>query len=162
MIATVSKRLNHIGIGVPNIEEAVNWYQDVLGLRLISGPKLVTREASPQAVNVLGQSFGKMRIAHMVGDDAVGFELFELIDPSHERRPDPVEFWKNGIFHLCITDHDIEGITRRIVGTGGTQLSEIWFERPPSTERRMVYCADPFGTVIEVYTHPYELMQGEP
>jgi hypothetical protein len=29
----------------------------------------------------------------------VGFELFQLIDPPHERRATSLEFWKNGFSH---------------------------------------------------------------
>jgi serralysin len=27
-------------------------------------------------------------------------ELFQLIDPPHERRPDEMEYWKSNVFHL--------------------------------------------------------------
>ena len=161
-MSTIAPKLfNHIGIGVPDVDAAIAWYERVFGFRLISGPNRITSASAsgPQARNVLGPTFGEMRQAHMIDGNGLGLELFQLIDPPHERRADPIEFWKNGIFHFCITDPDIEGAVRRIVEAGGRQLSDIWLERPPSREHKMVYCADPFGTVIEIYTHSYEDMQ---
>lgn len=157
-----SRHFNHVGVGVPDVEAAIEWYRKVFGFRLVSGPNHVQRTSASgeQARDVLGSSFGEMWQAHMVTADGIGIEFFQLIDPPHERRKDEIEFWRNGIFHFCITDPEIEDAVRRITEAGGKQLSRIWLERPPSPNHKMVYCADPFGTVIEIYTHSYEDMQG--
>ncbi len=159
---TYPRSFNHIGISVPDIGKAVAWYRDILGFSLVSGPYEIDHSTlgGEQAVNVLGFDFRRMRMAHMAAANGVGIELFQLIDPPYQAPGERVEYWKGGIFHLCITDPDIEGLTKRIVESGGRQLSKIWQERPPSVEHRMVYCADPFGIVIEIYTHSYEAMQG--
>lgn len=156
------RAVNHIGVGVADVDAAIGWYRDVMGFRLISGPMDV-RAGSPggaKAVNVLGPGFRHMRLAHMTSGNGVGLELFQLIDPPHERRPDEVEYWKSNVFHICITDPDIEGMAARIVASGGAQISKIWSERDENGEYRMCYCRDPFGSVIEIYTHSYELIQG--
>ncbi|MGD0186314.1 MAG: VOC family protein [Roseiarcus sp.] len=154
--------INHIGVGVADLEAAIDWYRTVLGFRLISGPKEISAEAlgGDQAVDVLGPSFRRMRMAHMTSANGVGLELFQLIDPPHERRPDTVEFWKSGFFHICVTDPDIDALSAKIVETGGDLISMLWVERGHTSEYRMCYCRDPFGNVIEIYTHSYELMQG--
>lgn len=151
--------INHIGVGVADLDAAIEWYGLVMGFRLISGPVEV-RSNNAQAVNVLGPDFKHMRQAHLVSANGVGLELFQLIDPPHERRPDVVEYWKSGPFHFCVTDPDVPAMVARIVAAGGTQLSEIWNERDGDPECRMCYCRDPFGCVIEVYSHSYELLQG--
>ena len=154
---------NHVGISIPDLDTAIAWYRDVLGFALLSGPHDVDfaePRVGEQARDVLGGDFKRMRMAHVLTPNGIGIELFQLIDPPHEPKERPVEYWRSGIFHLCITHKDIEGLAKKIVDHGGRQLSKIWMERPPSSEYKMVYCADPFGTVIEIYTHSYRDMQG--
>lgn len=43
---------------------------------------------------------------------------------------------------------------------GGKQLSEIWNDREPHSEFKMVYCQDPWGTLVEIHTHDYIWVQG--
>jgi catechol 2,3-dioxygenase-like lactoylglutathione lyase family enzyme len=160
-MSTYPRSLNHIGVSVADIDAAIRWYQDVLGFRLFAGPTEVSIDsaAGEQAHDVLGTVFRKMRIAHLTTGSGVGVELFQSIDPRHERRETAVEFWKSGVFHFCVTDPDIEALAAKIVATGGRRLSKIWNDRPSSNEHRMVYCQDPFGTLIEIHTHSYEIVQ---
>jgi catechol 2,3-dioxygenase-like lactoylglutathione lyase family enzyme len=160
----ISCEFNHVGVSIPDLDRGIAWYCEVLGFSLLSGPHAVDFQQpmrGEQACDVLGPDFKRMRMAHLVTPNGVGIELFQLIDPPHEPSSGVVQYWRGGIFHLCITHKDIEGLTHRIVASGGRQLSRIWLERPPSTEHKMVYCADPFGTVIEIYTHDYKEMQGK-
>jgi catechol 2,3-dioxygenase-like lactoylglutathione lyase family enzyme len=154
--------LHHIAVGVSDIDAAIEWYENVLGYRVFTGPVELTVEGDGrgQLRDVLGPKFRRLKIAHLSTGTGVGLELFESIDPPHERRDEAVEFWKSGTFHFCVTDPDIEGLVKRIVDHGGKQLTQIWDDRPPGNTFRMVYCQDPFGTLIEVHTHSYEIVQG--
>jgi len=80
--------------------------------------------------------------------------------PPHERRDPPLEYWKSGFFHICVTDPDIEGLAGRIASSGGRQRSKIWQTDPSTNEYRLCYCEDPFGNIIEIYTHNYETLYG--
>lgn len=153
--------INHVGAVVPDIEAAIRWYRDVMGFGLVAGPFDLTPDGptGQQTIDVLGQRLKHLKIAHMSTANGVGLELFEPVDPPFERRSDTIEFWRGGFFHICVTDPDVEGLVARIVETGGKQLSDFWPERPPLTEFRMCYCADPFDNVVEVYSHQYENMQ---
>ena len=161
MTLTTPRPLHHIGIGVSDIDAAIKWYEEVLGYRVFTGPVLLSLENDNrgQLRNVLGPGFRKLKIAHLSTGGGCGLELFQSIDPPHERRTENAEYWKSGTFHFCVTDPDIEGLVAKIKTSGGKQLSEIWDDRPPSNFR-MVYCQDPFGTLIEVHTHSYEIVQG--
>jgi catechol 2,3-dioxygenase-like lactoylglutathione lyase family enzyme len=161
-MTTYPRSLNHVGVGVADIDAAICWYQEVLGFRLFAGPREVSVESpgGEQAQDVLGKEFRQMRIAHLTTGSGVGVELFQSIDPPHQRRSTEVEFWKSGVFHFCVTDPDIETLTARIVASGGKQLSQIWNDRPADARYKMVYCQDPFGTLIEIHTHSYEIVQG--
>ena len=161
MTFTCPRPLHHIGIGVSDIDAAIKWYEEVMGYRVFTGPIVLSLEndSRGQLRNVLGPGFRKLKIAHLSTGGGCGLELFQSIDPPHERRTENAEFWKSGTFHFCVTDPDIEGLVAKIKASGGKQLSEIWDDRPPHNYR-MVYCQDPFGTLIEVHTHSYEIVQG--
>jgi catechol 2,3-dioxygenase-like lactoylglutathione lyase family enzyme len=160
------RSFNHVGVGVSDLDQAIKWYRAVFGFTLLRGPfEVCTDDGSysgRQAADVLSNRFRHMRMAHMSTGNCVGIELFQLLDPPHEKRSTPLEYWKNGFFHICITDPDVPGTVGRIVQHGGKQLSEIWSIEPESKERKMCYCEDPFGNILEIYSHSYDQMYEGP
>jgi len=152
--------LNHVAVSVPDIEAAVAWYSKVFGFTVIAPPGTVEADGSHfanLAGNICGPRFGGMKIAHMVTGDGNGFELFEFLGPKPERREDTMEYWKNGFFHIAITDPDVPGKVAEIVAEGGLQRSDIWSLFPGETpDIQVCYCEDPFGNVIEMISHRYE------
>lgn len=155
------RAVNHIGVGVADIERAIRWYQEVLGFTLLRGPKTVRGDDPDADVrDVLGPDCNALLHAHMVSVNGIGLELFQLLDPPHERREPSLEYWKSGFFHICVTDPDIEGLAARIAASGGRQRSKIWRNDPTTDEYRLCYCEDPFGNVLEIYTHNYETLYG--
>jgi hypothetical protein len=82
--------------------------------------------------------------------------MFEFIDPRYERPDDMFEYWRGGFNHICVVDPDIETLTQRIVDRGGKmRTSRIWelFEDKPY---KICYCEDPWGSVIELYSHSHQ------
>lgn len=161
MTASVPRPINHIGIGVPDLDKAIAWYEELLGYRLVAGPVTLDSELdrTGRFVEILGESARRLRVAHLSTGGGPGIELFEAIDPPHEPRSGSVEFYRSGPFHICVTDPDVAGLASRIAASGGRQRSRLWFARPPSEEFVMAYCQDPFGTIIEIHSHPYEVVQ---
>jgi catechol 2,3-dioxygenase-like lactoylglutathione lyase family enzyme len=161
--ATYPRSINHVGVGVADIERAIHWYQEVLGFTLLMGPMEVRAEPGYRANevrDVLGQNFNAMLQAHMVSVNGIGIELFQLLDPPHEKREPPLEYWKSGFFHICVTDPNIEELAERIASSGGRQRSKVWRIDSRTENYRLCYCEDPFGNIIEIYTHNYETLYG--
>jgi len=157
------KPLNHVGICVSDLDGAILWYQNVLGYRLFSGPFDLTLDSpiGEQIQDVLGDRCEHVRIAHLSTGGGVGIELFQSVLPRPRlSKEDRVNFDLPGPFHICVTDPNIEQLITRISESGGVQISKIWCDRPPFDKYKMVYCKDPFGTVIEIHTHSYEVVQG--
>jgi len=151
---------NHVGVSVPDIDAAIDWYQRVFGFVLIAKPVLVENDGShfgDLVADICGDKFGAEKIAHMVTGDGTGFELFEFVDPKPERREDTMEYWKNGFFHIAITHPDVEAKVQEIVENGGRKRSKVW-ELFPGEGIKVCYCEDPFGNVIEIVSHRYEQM----
>ena len=159
---TYPRTFSHIGLSVPSVTEAVKFYEDVMGWYTIMTPSDVVEDDSPIGVmctDVFGPGWGKFRIAHMSTGDGIGIELFEF--PNNETPEDNFEFWKTGIFHYCVQDLDIEGLVEKIVAHGGKQRMPIREYYPGEKPYRMVYCEDPFGNLVEIYSHSYELTYSE-
>lgn len=151
------RALNHVGITVPDIEKAIAWYGEVFGFRLIMGPRTLAPGAHSTAETrrIFGPEFKKALQAHLVTANGVGIELFQFVDPPTEIPENNMEYWKVGVFHLCFTDPDIEALAQKIADTGGKQRTPV-YNFVPGTDRKLVYCQDPFGNIIELFSHSYE------
>lgn len=156
--AVYPKSFSHIGISVPDLDQAVEFYTSVMGWYVIMPPTEVIDDDSPIGVmctDVFGPNWGSFRIAHLATADRVGVEMFQF--RNAERPANNFEFWKTGVFHFCVQDPDVEGLAQRICEAGGKQRMPVRYYYPGEKPYRMVYCEDPFGNILEIYSHSYEL-----
>jgi catechol 2,3-dioxygenase-like lactoylglutathione lyase family enzyme len=141
--------VTHVGITVPDVTRAARWYREVLGFEPL-GPPVEVRpgegHAGAAAADVLGPGFVTLRQAHLTGANGVALELFEF-----ERPPEGM----TGLFHFCVVAPDVARTARRIASHGGRRTSRVWqvFEGEPY---RSCYCRDPFGNLVELYSHTHE------
>ena len=152
------RSFSHIGLSVPDLEKAVEFYTEVLGWYLIMPPTDIMEDDSAIGVmctDVFGSGWGSFRIAHLSTGDRIGVEVFQF--PNHETPEDNFEYWKTGVFHFCVQDPDVEGLADRIVRHGGKQRMPVRYYFPGEKPYRMVYMEDPFGNILEIYSHSYEL-----
>jgi lactoylglutathione lyase family protein len=156
---TYPRCFSHIGISVTDLDRAVEFYSKALGLYIIMAPTTIRHDDSAigqMCDDVFGEGWGSFRIAHLSTGEGIGIELFEF--RNAERRADNFEYWKTGIFHFCVKDPDVEGLVKRIEEYGGRQrMKQVRYYYPGQKPYRMVYCEDPFGNIIEIYSHSYEL-----
>ena len=139
--------ITHVGLSVPDLDRALAWYGDILGFEALGPPTSVRAHdghAGTVAADVLGDS-GSFRQAHLAGANGVALELFEF--EGNRRRP--------GLFHFCLVAPDVRRTAERIAASGGRRRSRVWeiFRGEPYLT---CYCEDPFGTVIELYSHSHE------
>lgn len=152
------KIINHVAISVPDLDLAVNWYKEVFGFTVVREPVEFVPDDTLKGMairDIHGPSLKKVRMVWLSSANQVGFEIFEYIEPKAERRTDNFEYWKSGFIHICITDPDIEGLCKKISETGGKQRSKVW-EIVPDKGYKIAFCEDPFGNIIEIYSHSYE------
>ncbi|MFT6236146.1 MAG: lactoylglutathione lyase family protein [Lentimonas sp.] len=152
------KTFSHIGISVPNLDEAVDFYEQVMGWYTIMKPTVIKEEAETaigkMCIDVFGEGWGSFKIAHVSTGDKIGIEMFEF---KNNEKPKEFEYWKTGTFHFCVQDPNIEELVEKIVAHGGKQRMPIREYYPNEKPFKMVYVEDPFGLVFEIYTHSYEL-----
>jgi catechol 2,3-dioxygenase-like lactoylglutathione lyase family enzyme len=148
----------HFGVTVPDIDRAVAWYVEVLGFDVLVPPTTVDAnagEAGAQAAVAFGPEFGSMRIAQLVSVNGVGFELFQFLEPATEPDRATFEFSRTGQAHICVRDSDVAGLALRISQTGGRQRTQI-HRSYPDEPYEWCYCEDPFGNIVEIYSHSHE------
>ena len=151
----VSPRLGHVAMAVRDVDQAVAWYRDTLGFQRVS---LITIDAdvSPQGIvarRLFGPDLKILRIAQMKSANQVGLELFELARPAADTRHsrnDP----KAGFLHLGLIVPDVEIVLQKVVQNGGRLI----VSGAPNAKRRVVFCQDPDGNVIEIASGPWDGM----
>ncbi|MBT2605109.1 VOC family protein [Bacillus sp. ISL-53] len=151
--------ITHIGLAVPDLDSAIKWYEQVLGFSLLAGPYSfdASEENEHNMTNdLLGNHIKKMHNAHLMADNGVGIELFEFKEP---RMPKGESRGYEGFFHICLISDDIERLADDIAASGGKRRSDLWntWENKPYY---LIYCEDPFGNIIELYSRSTELMYG--
>lgn len=153
------KSFSHIGITVPDIDEAVKFYAEVMGWYVIMNPTTITEEKETaigkMCIDVFGEGWSEFKIAHLSTSDGIGIELFSF--PKGVKKVPEFNPFNPGLFHFCVQDPDIEGLVKKIVGAGGKQRMPVREYFPDEKPYKMCYVEDPFGIVFEVYTHSYEL-----
>jgi lactoylglutathione lyase family protein len=150
---------SHIGITVPDLDRAVEFYSRCFDLYVIMPPTTIHHDESAigqMCDDVFGAGWGSFRIAHLSTGDGIGIELFEFPKTEPEKRP--FEYWRPGLFHFCLQDEKLEERVKLIESMGGRQrMQRVRHYYPGQKPYRMVYVEDPFGNVFELYSHSYEL-----
>ncbi len=137
----------HTAVCVPDVEEAVRWYTDVIGLRVLSPPY---RMEGPQIEQDMGELVPSPVVvtAAIVGfgrDDRV-IELIEYpaadVDPAGPGRP---SLTRVGITHIGILCDDLRA-TREDLETRGVEFLTAGIADVAGL--KTTWCRDPWGTVI--------------
>ncbi len=153
---------NHVGLNVPDLDEALAWYQRIFGFKVLLGPYEVEGNVGLPGqiyVDIAGPTMRRTRVAQVAMGNGVGLELFQFLDPE-TTAPAPIAdlFYKPGPWHLSFTHPDVEGLLALILANGGSSISQVWRPIEGKDEFKLVYCYDPFGNVLELFSHSYEQM----
>lgn len=160
----MQKAVNHVAVSVTDIQKAMVWYRDVIGMTVLAEPFEISAisfkgekglHLSNLVRTVFGQRLGKFLICHLSSANGVGIELFQFIEPKAEQRKDNFEYWKTGFFHIAITEPEIDQLADKIASSGGRKRTNV-MELVPGSGKSICFCEDPFGNIIEIYSHSYE------
>ena len=148
--------LNHVGVTVPDIFAAIDWYKQVFGFSHIMGPRLLEHRsaATHETPSVLGPRFRRAYQAHLLTANGVGLELFQFVDPPVDAADAEMVYWRRGPWHLCFTFRDVAAMVERIVAHGGSRRTGA-IDFVPGRPWQLAYCADPWGNTIEIMSHSY-------
>jgi catechol 2,3-dioxygenase-like lactoylglutathione lyase family enzyme len=134
--------LHHTGFVVEDLERAVAFYRDVVGMEVVSRYE----RTGPGIEQVIGYEGAHLKIAHMGAGGEQTLELIQYLNPPPDRRPTG-ERSVLGASHLAIQVDDIEECFERLVAGGAKPLN-------PPTElapgRTACYLQDPDGNWLEL------------
>ena len=139
--------LHHVGISVTDLDRAVDFYTNSLGMEL-AAPAFPFGGALYEQVMALENAKGRMSV---VRKGSLMLELFEFAHPSPARKDPNYSVGDRGISHFGIEVTDIEAIYERLVAKG------VRFHCPVVTFPRGVkatYGRDQDGNVFELLEMP--------
>ena len=152
-------KMNHIGLLVGDMDKAVEFYTNALGLKVVMGNTKVQEERETaigrMCIAVFGEGFKGFNIAHLVTSDGIGVELFEM---KNRQERHEVDFSRIGIFHFCMQTENFKEVIEKTEKFGGKVRMDIMRYHPEDENKQaqMVYLEDPFGNLFELYSHTYQ------
>ena len=137
----------HPGIVVPNLEKAIEFYENMFGFAVIGNESWENSEAYDQAIG-LKNSAAKGVI--MAGHNC-HIELFEYSAPKPTTdAPETFLAHETGIRHIAFYVDDPQKELDRLISLGGSALGSL------PEGGGAVYARDPFGNMIELCMVPSE------
>ena len=136
-------QLEHVGLGVVDLDRSVAFYRDVLGfsVRRILEPRDDSRLGL-----VTGMPGARARIAHLVMGSNM-LELFQYVEPAATSFTRDRTQADKGFIHMGMRSDDMRGDYDRLRARGVEFLSEPVEFRPGVW---VVYFRGPDGEVIEL------------
>ncbi|WP_370184912.1 VOC family protein [Rhodococcus wratislaviensis] len=148
------RAIEHIGITVPDLEQATTFFADAFGAEKIydmidaplSGPGIESGLGVPPGTAI--ESIRMLRLGN-----GPNLELF-VYSGTKQREPVlPSDF---GIQHFCVYVDDIDAAATRLEKAGGTLLSAPG-DLPGGDAgpgNRYLYARTPWGSTVELVTYP--------
>jgi lactoylglutathione lyase len=141
----------HAGVTVSDMDAALSFYRDGLGLEVISDGSA----SGTSAARIWALDPGRVRVVFLrvPGSDAV-VELFEFSDVErHSASARPVDY---GAGHFCLYVDDAEAMLVRLAASGFRSRSGevVTIDRGPHAGAKAVYLIDPDGYHVELYQRP--------
>ena len=136
------QRVHHTGFVVRDLERAVEFYRDVVGLELKS-----RYERTGAAISqVIGYENAHLKVAFLEVPGGQALELIEYVNPPPEERPTEA---RNvlGATHFALQVDDIEVMYEKLAASGARPIN------PPAEivpGRTACYLQDPNGNWIEL------------
>ena len=138
------KNIRHIGLVVLDIEKALEFYRDLLGLKIQS--------TSYEKGDFINQMFAKENIELKTiklsaDDNAARIELLEFSSPK-SNQDKKIELYNSGFTHIALTVNNLDEMYLRLRKAG------IRFNSPPklssSGKLKVTFCRDFEGNYLEL------------
>jgi len=138
--------LNHVAMGVRNMDRSLNFYCHVLGFTVLidvcgtfPGEETVVGEKIELRIVMLGHPNGGARV-----------ELVQILPPNHPKPIPPERRWGDiGVMEAALKVRDIEEVYRKMSSVNVQFLSPV--STLPGTQIRYLFIADPDDNEIGLY-----------
>jgi glyoxylase I family protein len=142
------KGIHHIGISVPNLEEAIEFYCGVIGFSPQLGWDFEPNDAIDRVSGLKNAAARSM----MINAGNVYLEVFEFSSPTPKPQNEPRPVCDHGYTHIAleVNIEDIHEVYQRLEEGGVEWHTPINEETDEGEHIMMTYGRDPFGNVIEI------------
>jgi len=130
------------------MERSLAFWRDALGMREV----VRQQKRGGYFEAIIGEPGVDVEIVHLAFDDGgPRVELFAFRSPRREAHPlRPADI---GFAHVCVVCDDLGELLARLVGAGGTPVSEpVEIDSGVNAGGRALYVRDPDGHVLELFT----------
>ncbi len=138
--------IHHAGLVVDNLDAAVEFYCALCDMEIIERDRW--RAPAPledQAVGLSGSSADGV----MLRGSGSYLELWQYSAPAQAAEsPATLDAHELGLRHLAVEVTDVAEALDRVVELGGGRMGDP--VRLDSSGAEVVYCRDPFGTILEL------------
>ena len=141
-------RIDHVGITVSDLDRALGFYRDLLGLHVLADSTV----SEPEVADLLRLDSVQIRIADLDSGDGRIVELIQYLQPEGTRidfnSADPATA------HIAFTVDDLDSVRRRLIDAGATIVSRrpITISEPGGSFDGAIclYVRDPDGAILEL------------
>lgn len=131
------KQLNHVAIVVEDLDAALSFWRDALGL-----PLAKTEENPGESVEIAFLPIGESEI-----------ELLKPTDPESGIGKFLAKKGQ-GMHHVCVEVDDMEAVMQRLIGHGVQMINEAPRTREDGTRYAFVHPKSAGGVLVELYQLP--------
>lgn len=141
-------RIDHVGITVSDLDRALGFYRDLLGLRVLADSTV----SEPEVADLLGLDSVQLRIADLDSGDGRVVELIQYLQPKGTRID--YESADPATAHIAFTVDDLDSMRVRLMDAGATIVSgrPITISEPGGSFDGAIclYVRDPDGAILEL------------
>ena len=139
--------LFHVGVTVSDMERALEFYRDALGLQVRSDGVRAGESVEP-VVGVRPESMRSVFLS--IPGSTTMLELFEY--RGIDREPNRMRPCDTGFAHFCLYVPDLQAVWERVTGLGHRSIrAPFRVTSGPHTGAMAVYLLDPDGFAVELY-----------
>jgi len=144
---------DHLGLTVPNLEDAVDFFTRVIGCEYIYYGGSISDDPTFMVERLNVDPSSSIRYCFLRCGNGYNFELFEYTAPNQMREPP-----KNsdvGGHHIALYVDDIHAAVRHLRANGVRLLGDpMTIEEGPSAGATWVYFLAPWGLQMELCSYP--------
>jgi catechol 2,3-dioxygenase-like lactoylglutathione lyase family enzyme len=160
-MTAITRGIDHIGITVPNLEEASLFFEKALDAvpmydNIKRGEPPLRGPAVEKQLN-LAPDTSLITMRMMKLGNGPGLELFEMQRSDQQRPARPSDL---GVQHFAVYVDDIEAAAEKFISAGGELMTgpNATFGPEEGEGNAWLYARTPWGTIVELISHPSPLL----
>lgn len=139
----------HIGITVSDLNRAIDFYRDILGLELVAQTQMQGAETD----KLFQRSHCVVKLAYLRGNENIAAPTIELLAFDGETQKARADLARPSISEICFAVQDIDAMYQHLLVHNVECLSPpqfFDFSHDGLGKSKAIYFRDPDGTILEL------------